>query len=171
MRRLMEETGETANLGIADDGEVVFLSQAETHHPIRAFFPPGERGDMHSSGIGKALLAEMPQRDVERILERKGLTQFTQKTLTSPAALFENLARIRERGWAYDDEERYVGMRCIAAPVRNAFGEAVAGLSISGPAARFSGQIVAELGPKVQRAADTVTKLTGGSLKKAPKNA
>jgi IclR family acetate operon transcriptional repressor len=114
MRNLMETTGETANLAISDDGAVVFISQVESHNPIRAFFRPGTRGDMHASGIGKALLANMLRRDVEKILHTKGCPEYTEKTLTSPAELFRDLETTRERGWAFDDEERYVGMRCIA---------------------------------------------------------
>lgn len=162
MRRLMEETGETANLAIADDGDVVFVGQIETHQPIRAFFRPGARGHMHSSGIGKALLADLPRENVEKILQKKGLPEFTAKTLTSPGRLFADLDETRARGWSYDDEERYLGMRCVAASIYNAFGEAIAGISISGPTVRFTDRLVPELGPKVARAALDVTKLIGG---------
>ena len=162
MRQLMEETGETANLAIADDGDVVFVGQIETHQPIRAFFRPGTRGHMHSSGIGKALLADLPRASVEKILRKKGLPEFTEKTLTSPERLFADLDETRARGWAYDDEERYLGMRCVAASIYNAFGEAIAGISISGPTIRFTDAGVTELGPNVARAALEVTKLIGG---------
>lgn len=162
MRQLMEETGETANLAIADDGDVVFVSQVETHQPIRAFFRPGTRGHMHASGIGKVLLAHMPRLAVKKILQRKGLPEFTDKTLTSADALMNDLDITKQRGWSYDDEERYSGMRCVAAPIYNTFGEAVAGISISGPTVRLSDQKVNELGPKVKQAADAVTLLIGG---------
>lgn len=164
MRRLMEETGETANLAIADDGDVVFMSQVESHNPIRAFFSPGTRGSMHASGIGKALLADLPQSDVERILQKKGLPEFTPNTLTSPDALFRDLGETSKRGWSIDDEERYSGMRCVAATIHNAFGEAIAGISVSGPTVRLPDQVVSELGPKIRRAADEVTALIGGTV-------
>lgn len=164
MRRLMEETGETANLAIADDGDVVFVGQIESHNPIRAFFRPGTRGHMHASGIGKALLADLSRSDVESILQKKGLPEFTPKTLTSPGSLFADLERTTERGWSLDDEERYTGMRCVAATVYNAFGEATAGLSVSGPTVRFTDQVISEIGPKVKRAADEVTKMIGGAI-------
>jgi len=162
LRRLVDDTGETANLAIADDGDVVFIGQIETHQPIRAFFRPGTRGHMHSSGIGKALLADLPRTSVEKILRHKGLPEFTNKTLTSPERLFANLDDIRARGWSLDDEERYLGMRCVAASIYNAFGEAIAGISISGPTIRFTDAGVPELGPKVADAALEVTKLIGG---------
>ncbi|MBB5514130.1 IclR family acetate operon transcriptional repressor [Rubricella aquisinus] len=162
MRHLMEATGETANLAIGDSGDVVFVSQVETHNPIRAFFRPGTRGPMHSSGIGKALLAEMPRAEVEKIFQRKGLPEFTAKTITAPGALFANLEETHARGWALDDEERYLGMRCVAAPIFNAHGEAIAGISVSGPTVRFPDRVVAEFGPRVRQAAAEVTRLIGG---------
>jgi IclR family acetate operon transcriptional repressor len=162
MRNLMETTGETANLAISDDGAVVFISQVESHNPIRAFFRPGTRGDMHASGIGKALLANMLRRDVEKILHTKGCPEYTEKTLTSPAELFRDLETTRERGWAFDDEERYVGMRCIASCIYNSYGEAVAGISVSGPTVRFSDHMLQVIGAQVKDAAQQVTALIGG---------
>ena len=162
MRRLMEETGETANLAVADNGEVVFVSQVETQNPIRAFFSAGMRGQVHASGIGKALLAYRSRREIEQILQKKGLPEFTPNTLSSPDALYRDLEAIRERGWSFDNEERYSGMRCVAAPIFNAFGEVIAGVSVSGPTARFPDSAIAEIGPKVKRAADEVTDAIGG---------
>ncbi len=162
MRKLMLDTGETANLGIEDNGYVVFVSQVETHNPIRAFFRPGTRGHMHASGIGKALLANMTRREVEAILQKTGMPEFTPNTLTSPKQLFADLEICAERGWSLDDEERYLGMRCVAAPIYNAFGETVAGISVSGPTVRFSGEIVQKTGPVVRDAAEAVTAMIGG---------
>ncbi len=166
MRQLMEETGETANLAIADDGNVVFVSQVETPNPIRAFFSAGNRGPMHASGIGKALLAEMPQDKVEQVLQKNGLPEYTSKTLTSPDALFADLETTRKRGWSFDNEERHSGMRCIAAAIHNAHGEAIAGISVSGPTVRFPDHVIAEFAPKVRRAAAEVSRLIGGTVPK-----
>lgn len=162
MRRLMETSGETANMAIADGGDVVFVSQVETQEPIRAFFRPGTRGHMHASGIGKALLAEFTRHDVEQILTKKGLPAFTPNTITSAAALFDDLAATRARGWAIDDEERTIGMRCLAAPIFNEFGEPVAGVSISGPTVRLPDERLGEIGPEIKRAAARITDEIGG---------
>lgn len=164
LRRLMDDSGETANLAIKDQGDVVFLSQVETHNPIRAFFRPGVRGHMHSSGIGKVLLANLPRSEVERILHKKGLPQFTPKTLTTPTDLFHSLDEIKQRGWSLDDEERCLGMRCIAAPIYNSYGEAIAGISVSGPTVRFPEIELSEIGARVRKAADEVTGLIGGKF-------
>lgn len=170
MRSLMEETGETANLAIADDGDVVFVNQIETHNPIRAYFHPGTRGHMHASGIGKALLADLSRRELEMILQKKGLPEFTSNTLSSPEALFSDLEETTRRGWSLDDEERYSGMRCVAATIYNEFGEAIAGISVSGPTVRFPDKVISEYGPKVKRAADEVTRMIGGTLPGALSN-
>jgi len=162
LRSLMDETGETANLAIMDDGDVVFVSQIESHYPIRAFFRSGTRGHMHSSGIGKALLANMPEKEAEKIFKTKGLPPFTDKTLTGTDALFRDLEKTRKRGWSLDDEERYSGMRCVAAPIYNAHGEAIAGISVSGPTVRFSDQTVTDFAAKVMAAAQRVTQMIGG---------
>lgn len=161
---LMEETGETANLAIPDNGDVVFICQIETTNPIRAFFRPGTRSHMHASGTGKALLADLSQRGLEKILQNKGLPEFTPKTLTSPNELFSDLDEIRKRGWAFDDEERYSGMRCVASAIYNSFGQAIAGVSVSGPSVRFQENTVLELGPKVRRAAEEITIMIGGKM-------
>ena len=163
LQHLMSETGETANLAIAEDGDMVFVSQVETHNPIRAFFRHGARSPMHACGAGKALLAQLAQEDIERLLRRKGLPEFTSKTLTKPPLLFTELQTTRTRGWAYDDEERYAGMRCIAAPVFNAYGNAVAGISVSGPTARFTEQAISLFSTAVRKAADNLTERIGGS--------
>lgn len=138
LRRLMEQTGETANLGILNGDAVLFLSQAETHETIRAFFPPGTRSALHASGIGKALLAHVPPAQRRLMLQDMALQRFTDKTLTDADALEQDLARIRARGYSLDNEERTPGMRCIAAPIFDLGGEAAAGISVSGPTLRMS---------------------------------
>lgn len=162
MDGLMRDTGETANLGIETGDEVMFLSQVETHQAIRAFFPPGTKAPMHVSGIGKALLAWYPPEKVQGILSRKGMERFTSLSHTSESALMRDLARTRERGFAIDDQERAEGMRCIAVPIFNAYGEPVAGLSVSGPAFRMALSDADRIGQLVAAAAARVTQETGG---------
>lgn len=165
MRQLMMDTGETANLAIlTDGGQITFLTQMECTHPIRAFHLPGTRSPAHSSGIGKALLAEFPRPQVEQILQKTGLQEFTSKTLTTPKALFSDLQSAYLRGWAFDNEERHVGMRCIAAAIHNTRGEAIAGISISGPTVRFSDDTLAIFGIQVRQAAANVTRMIGGAV-------
>lgn len=162
MRKLMELTGETANLGVEREGQVLFLSQIETHASIRAFFPPGTLSQMHASGIGKALLAHMEAGRRNRLLANERLTEFTERTITDLDTLLEDLLAIRDRGYSVDDEERNMGMRCIAAPVFDFNGEAVAGISVSGPASRVSGEETERLARAVTSAAKELTLAIGG---------
>ncbi|GAB5448385.1 HTH-type transcriptional regulator BhcR [Gymnodinialimonas sp.] len=167
MRRLMEMTGETANLGIARDAHVLFVSQVETHASIRAFFPPGTLSPMHASGIGKALLAQMSDDRLSRLIATAPLDQFTGRTLTEPATLRADLEATRERGFAIDDEEKNEGMRCIAAPVFDLSGEAVAGISVSGPVSRVSVVQTHVIAEAVMTAADDLSAAMGGERKRS----
>jgi len=162
MQELMELSGETANIGIFEGDEVVFVTQVESYDPIRAFFRAGERRSAHASGIGKVLLAHLPRETVEKVIRNKGLPAFTENTITDPQRLFAELEAIRQRGYAIDNQERNVGMRCIAAAIFNEFGEVVAGVSVSGPAVRLSDERIDRLGPEVRRAAAKITGLIGG---------
>ncbi len=164
MQELMEKSGETANLGLAEDDCVVFVSQVETHQAIRAFFRPGTRSPFHASGIGKAVLAHLPAERVTAIIRGTGLEVFTSKTLPDAPALSRDLADIRRRGWSVDDEERFPGMRCVASAIFNEFGEPIGGISVSGPTVRVTPQRVAQLGPLVRDAAAAVTDMIGGRL-------
>lgn len=168
LRALMQTTGETANLGIERDGQVLFVSQVETHAAIRAFFPPGTLSPMHASGIGKALLAQMPPARVDEIVARHGLKRFTDTTLTDPTTLTADLTATRTRGYAIDAEEKNDGMRCIAAPIFDMHGEAVAGVSVSGPTSRLPENALPALGREVVHAAQKITEGIGGGIRPQP---
>lgn len=162
MERLMRETGETANLGMEVADEVLFLAQAESRNAIRAFFPPGTKAPMHVSGIGKAILAWYPAEKLGGIIARKGLDRFTSLSLSSIESLERDLARTRDRGFSIDDQETAEGMRCVAAPIFNAYAEPVAGVSVTGPAFRMGLSDATRYGALVRAAADQVTEATGG---------
>ncbi|HEY7550871.1 MAG TPA: IclR family transcriptional regulator [Hyphomicrobiaceae bacterium] len=162
MRDVMSASGETTNLGIENDGSVVFVSQLESHHAIRAFHRPGARGPMHASSLGKAILAWLPEAEVTKILHRVGLRKLTDRTIVDPEALFAELALTRERGWAVDDQEKAEGMRCAGAPVFNEYREVIGALSVSGPTVRMTHERLGELGPLVKRAAAELTDRVGG---------
>ncbi|GAB5437183.1 HTH-type transcriptional regulator BhcR [Falsiruegeria mediterranea] len=164
LRALMQETGETANLGIERNGEVLFVSQVETHSNIRAFFPPGTVSEMHASGIGKALLAFMAEDRRDAILSAQPLTTYTAQTLTQLDALIEDLRISQGRGYAFDADEKTDGMRCIAAPVFDAFGEPVAGISVSGPTVRVTDEDIEGLAQAVKSAARSLSIAMGASV-------
>lgn len=168
MRRLMEATGETANLGIERDGQVLFLGQVETQSTIRAFFPPGSRAPLHASGIGKALLSRYDRRRIDRLLPGQALDRFTPKTIVDRDRLIAELAEIAGRGWALDDAEKSEGMRCVAAPILDYLGEAVAGISVSGPADRMPDGKLAEVGALVRAAARDLSQGLGAPDRASP---
>ena len=167
MRDLMEATGETANLGIERDGMVLFLGQVETHATIRAFFPPGTASAMYASGIGKALLCRMDDKRQRQVLAASQLEQYTPFTLTDPDAMIADLRAAKARGYALDGEERNIGMRCIAAPVFNVFGEVIAGISVSVPTARITEDRIDALAAHVMDAAAILTRAIGGNNRPA----
>lgn len=167
LRRLMEDTGETANLAVARDGHVIFVSQAECHSSIRAFFPPGTMSPMHASGIGKALLAQMSEAQFERHLKRGALERFTEHSITDPDALRAEMEKIRANGYSFDDQEKNIGMRCIAAAVFDWNGEAVAGISISGPVSRITDAETGPLADAVMQGADQLSKALGAERRSA----
>ncbi len=163
MAELMEATGETVTLGIEAGDAVLYVAQVETRQAIRAFFPPGARGPLHASAAGKALLAWAEEERVREILDRQGQEKFTSLTITSGSTLLRELSRSRDKGFALEDQEGAEGMRSVAAPIFNAFGEPVAALAVSGPAFRLSLTEITRLGQTVRAAADRVTAATGGT--------
>ncbi|WP_306046655.1 IclR family transcriptional regulator [Nioella sp. MMSF_3534] len=162
--QLMRETAETANLAVPDGAEVVFVGQVETKNPVRAFFPPGARTPMHASGTGKAILAAMAEDQAQKLLQGAGLQRFTDNTLSTPAALFDDLALTRARGFSFDREERFAGMSCVGAAIFDENGLPCAGVSVSGPDARFDAGSVAGFGAAVARAAREITRISGGRM-------
>ncbi len=165
MRTLMRVTGETANLGVRRGGQVLFLSQVETHESIRAFFPPGTLSPLHASGIGKALLAEMTEAQLADVLSDAPLERFTEFTSATPDAVRAEVAATRAKGYALDAEEKTLGMRCIAAAVFDHTGEAVAGISVSGPVSRVAHDQIDRLSTSVMDAARALSVALGASAR------
>jgi IclR family transcriptional regulator, acetate operon repressor len=167
MRRLMEESGETVNLYVLGGGEtVICMAQVQCHQTIRAISRPGGQVGMHRSAAGKAMFAHMPRQEVADIAARQGLSRATPNTIVSLRKLHAELAKTRARGFAIDDEEFAVGLRCVAAPIFDERGAAHAALSVAGPAARMLDERLAMLGRVVGAAADSVTVELGGAAAK-----
>jgi IclR family acetate operon transcriptional repressor len=164
MRHLMEASGETVNMGIDNDGYVVFISQIESHQSIRAFHRPGARGPMHASSLGKAMMAALTNESLAQRLHHVGMPRFTKHTIVDPDALMADLETVRKRGWAIDDQEQAEGLRCVGAAVYNEYGEVMGAISISGPTVRVTEERLGELGPMVKRAAMEITDRVGGRM-------
>ena len=157
MRHLMEECGETVNLAVEDQGQAVYLAQVECRQMMRAFARPGSRVPLHCSAVGKALLSARSDKTLARLLHQHGMPRLTVKTITTPTALRADLGRARESGYAIDDEEHAVGLRCIAAPIFDETGDAIGAVSASGPMARMVDERVAPVGALVLATARSIS--------------
>jgi IclR family acetate operon transcriptional repressor len=172
LRRLMEEGGETANLYLEQDGEAICMAQVECRQMMRAIARPGGRVKMHCSGAGKAMLGWLADAELTRVIRTHGLKRFTERTLDTPSRLRRDLELVRERGYAVDDEEHAVGLRCVASVVFDEHGQPVAALSLSGPGARVDETRLAELGALTARvAAEFSAELGGHSAARLSKSA
>ncbi len=162
MRRLMEESGETVNLAISEGDDVIYMAQVESREMMRVYSKPGNRVPLHCSGVGKAILMLMKKAEIERIATESNLPKLTEKTIQSIPELITTLEQSRERGYAIDDEEHAVGLRCVASVIFDEYAEPFAALSISGPTARISPTRLNELGEKVKSLSMEITAALGG---------
>jgi IclR family acetate operon transcriptional repressor len=162
MRALVDQCGETVNLGVIDDGEAVFISQVESREVMRMIVRLGSRSPIHASGVGKALLANMSEQGLTHILQQRGLARYTERSIDNPTQLRDELQRIRQLGYALDDEEHAIGLRCVASAIFDENGQALAAISLSGPKARVTDGRLDELGIAVRQSADEITLALGG---------
>lgn len=139
---LSRDTGEVANLGIEEDGKRVLLYTSEPSEGMFDNAPIGEYTHMHWTALGKALLVQLSDEQVEEIIDQHGLPRATENTITDREELFEELDRTRSRGFSVEDEERRAGIKAIAVPVRHDETDPVAAISISGPKRRIDGSDV-----------------------------
>jgi len=140
VNKLAKKTGEHANLMIEEHNIGVFLYTAKGQEAVHLDTHAGMRVPLHTTALGKAIMAYLPQNEVEKIIDHRGLPKVTERTITSREGLFAELETIRERGFATDDEERVEGMRCVAVPITNEEEQAIAAVSISGLKRRMKGE-------------------------------
>lgn len=162
LRALMEASGETVNLAILDGDQALYVAQVECRQTMRAIATPGARVPLHGSSVGKALLAAMPDLELVRTIGRTGLPAATPRTLATLANLRADLDLVKQRGFAIDDEEQAIGLRCAAAVIRDEFGEPVGAVSVSGPTARVTDDRLPRLGALAKAAAEAITRQFGG---------
>jgi len=155
--RLQRELGETVFFCILDDGQVFYLDKVESQQSIRTACTVGSRAPAYCTAVGKAMLAELPDAEVNDIVRRWGLKAITANTITTAAALRAELRAVRSRGYAIDNEEKEEGLRCISAAVRGHSGKLFAAISASGPAFRITKGRIPEIGQLVMRAANDLS--------------
>jgi DNA-binding IclR family transcriptional regulator len=143
--RLVEETGETAHLGVIRGGELISLVNAESRRSVRTPSTVGKRAPLYCTSQGKAMLAFMPEESAAELIRNLHFQSFTRNTIMRPSRLKAEMAQIRQQGYAVDDEEFEEGLRCIGAAVHDHAGEVIAGISIAGPTFRVGGDRMPEL--------------------------
>lgn len=158
MRTLLVRYSETVNLGSLDGGEVTYLDVAQSPSAVRLAAFPGDRNPVHSTALGKAMLAFLPESQIRTILGQSPLFRKTSHTITQHARFLEHLATVRGERVALDQEENVEGITCVAAPIFGPTGKVMAAFSISGPASRMTAKLSA-LKSDVRAAATSVTRI------------
>ena len=160
--RLSADLGETVHMGILDEDEAIYVLKIESKYTIRMYSRVGKRIPLYCTAIGKTLLADLDALERRRILEETRLVPFTPNTLHDIPALEQELRRIRDGGIAADSEEHELGITCLAAPVRDHTGRAVAAISASWPSFRFDGARRDEYAARIKAAAAEISGILGG---------
>jgi DNA-binding IclR family transcriptional regulator len=160
MHALVESTGETVQLAVLDHLSVLYIRIRESRQAVRMSSSPGSRAPAHCTSVGKVLLAHQPPEVVKQVVDN-GLTRYTENTITSPERLIDELASIRTRGYAIDDEEIEVGLRCVAAPIRDHTGQVTAAISVAAPVQRMTKRNLQTTVPTIIAAADSISKRLG----------
>lgn len=150
LQELENETNEVIHLVVYDQGEVVYIEKLDGNETLRMHSKVGKRAPMHCTSVGKAILAHLPSSIVLDILDRKGLPMHTDKTITNKEAFLAELMTVRQKGYALDLEENEYGITCIAVPIFDHMGQAIAAVSISGPTIRMTEQRLDQLQIRMQ---------------------
>jgi len=146
--------------GASRGDEVVYVAQVPSRHSMRMFTEVGRRVLPHCTGVGKALLAQLPEDDVRALLARTGMPARTPHTRTDPDTLLAELETVRELGYALDDEEQELGVRCVAVPLSGV--PVLAAFSVSGPSGRMTPEAIETVIPVMR---DAVADFTAGLAK------
>jgi IclR family acetate operon transcriptional repressor len=167
LRELSSVTGLTARLAMNEAGYPVFLERIDGEGTIRFHAPLGQREEPHATAAGKAILAHLPEVDVKLLLAEAGMTRYTPKTITDVETLMSELARVREEGYALDDEEEAEGVFCVGSAFFDHQGFCAGALSITGLKVDVSLREVQLLGSTVREHAERLTTMLGGARPRA----
>jgi DNA-binding IclR family transcriptional regulator len=167
LERIQRATGETVNLVVLDADRVVYVDQVEGSRSVRMFTAVGTAALAHTTGSGKAILAFGPPEAAAALYDGRQLARLTPRTLVTLAALQDDFARIRRRGYAIDNEEHEEGVGCVATPLFDHSGQPCAAISVSGPTARILHADTAELGALLLDHAAQISAALGHRVKLA----
>ena len=155
LKSLVDRLGETANMAVLDADMIVYVAQVPSRHSMRMFTEVGRRAHAHSTGVGKAILAQLDDATVRGIISRTGLPAATPKSIGDIDTLLRDLEQIRQRGYAVDEEEQEIGVRCFATAVANA--PTPMAVSVSGPVSRVDEAFADRAVPVLREAARTIS--------------
>ncbi|OBC04667.1 IclR family transcriptional regulator [Mycobacterium sp. 852013-50091_SCH5140682] len=151
LAELVERTGESANMAVLDNDRAIYVAQVPSPHTMRMFTEVGRRVHLHCTGVGKGLLMQLPNDVVRTLMTRVGMPTSNQNSLTTPDALIRDIELSRSRGYAVDEGEQEIGVRCFAVPVPAA--PTLTVISISGPAVRLTSTSATEVSELLKRVA------------------
>ena len=155
LRQLVDDVGESANFAILEGHEVVYVAQAPGRHSMRMFTETGRRAAAHSTAVGKAILAELSDDAIDAMFGPSSMASQTQNTITSLPTLKRELRAVRRRGYATDEEEQEIGVRCVAVAIPDS--TILGAVSISGPVGRMAEDVIDAAIPKLRQAAAQLT--------------
>ncbi|MBN1219099.1 MAG: IclR family transcriptional regulator [Anaerolineae bacterium] len=169
LRQLVNEVEETVNLAVLDNSEMVYIDRIGSKHLVNVYRPVGSRLPAYCTSTGKAILAFLPAEQLEAVLNTSTWERYTEHTITTPEALHENLALVRQRGFADSDGEMIPELRDVSAPIRQHDGQIVAAVNISVPSHRVSYEkLISELGSKVVDTGRKISEALGYNVKRVP---
>src|SRR4051794_9700553 len=161
LQHLTDVTGETSHLAVLNDGQVLYVDKVESTRSLRMPSQVGKRLPVHCTGVGKALVAFLPEEVLKGVLARRGMPRMTAHTVTDRDTFLRQLGEVRERGYAVDNEEIDEGLTCIAAVVRDHTSHVVAAISIAGPTSRLRPETLADRAREVVGSANAMSRALG----------
>ncbi len=167
LEEISKLTREVVHLAILDNGETVYIDKVEgTDSSIRMYSQIGKRGPVHCTGVGKVLLSGLDNSEVDGILKEKGMSQYTENTITDINEFKAHLEEVRQKGYALDEREHEEGIRCIAVPIYDLKGKIIAAISVSGPVMRFTKERVADLQGELLKTSQNISYQLGHSIRR-----
>ncbi len=161
LQHLTDVTGETSHLAVLNDGQVLYVDKVESTRSLRMPSQVGKRLPVHCTGVGKALVAFLPEEVLKGVLTRRGMPRMTAHTITDRELFLRQLGEVRERGYAVDNEEIDEGLTCLAAVVRDHTSHVVAAISIAGPTSRLRPETLTDRAREVVGTANAMSRALG----------
>lgn len=163
LKELARRSGEMVNLVVPSANRAVYVEQVKAgdQNSMQMFTQLGAWVPLHCTAVGKAIMSRLSESEVERYLEQEGLPAYTANTITNPLRFHQELERVRECGYALDDEERELGVRCVASPIMDGRGAVIAAVSVSGPSGRVGVDRWPALGGLVRESAFNISRRMG----------